>query len=672
MKRVMTMATMAFVWCGAADAAVDASLAERINAMVCRDRLRVTHMELASEPHVAGTPGDERTIARLINLFEEAGLSTRRHDIWPLLARPVRVEVSIVSPVAKGLAVQENAAEGDVDSRTSDVGWNAYSGSGTAKGPVVYVNYGTKQDFERLATLGVSCEGKVVLARYGGNYRGYKVKFAQEAGASGVIIFTDPADGGHVSGPVYPAGGYANECHIQRGSILTMGFNGDPLTPGREATEHAVRDRVEDAPLPRIPCQPIGYGAAREILSRMKGAAAPKEWQGGLGFEYRLESDAPNEEGVRVRVAVEQERAVKRTANVIAEIRGTERPEERVIIGAHHDAWNHGASDPLCGTIAVLEAARVFGDLAMQGVRPKRTLVFAAWAAEEFGIIGSSEWVEGHERELIEGGVAYINLDMASMGPQFGASATPSMHGVILEAAGVVPQARSEGRTVLEDWLLRSAPTPGLGRRPGIGNIGGGSDHVAFIARTGVACAAFGSGGSAGQSYHSAFDTLPWYWKVVGADYESPAMLARMAAMTAAAYAFEETPATTPQAYATVGMQALANAGTAAAAAGLDASKVEPLKVAMAELAFASREARGGLAGVMAMDRAWLLPEGGLERRPWFRNAFAAPDENSGYAAWVLPLLQAAIERKDAAEWERACERTLERIRAATAAARGR
>jgi N-acetylated-alpha-linked acidic dipeptidase len=485
-REMMATIVTCGMWCGVASAAVDASLAERLNAMVSTDRLRITHMELASEPHVAGTPGDERTIRRLITLFEEAGLETTRHDIWPLLARPVRAEVSIVSPMPRSLAVQENAVDGDVDSRTSDVGWNAYSGSGVAEGPVVYVNYGTKQDFERLASLGVSCEGKIVLARYGGNYRGYKVKFAQQAGAIGLIIFTDPADGGHVSGPVYPIGGYANECHIQRGSVVTMPFQGDPLTPGREATEDAVRDRVEDAPLPRIPSQPIGYGAAREILAAMRGVAAPKEWQGGLGFEYRLESDGGGEAGVRVRVEVKQERAVMRTANVIGEIRGTEFPDERVIIGAHHDAWNHGASDPLSGTIAVIEAARVFGALAMEGIKPRRTLVFAAWGAEEFGIIGSSEWVEGNERMLVEGGVAYINLDMASMGPKFGASATPSMHGVILAAAGLVPQSGAAESTVLEDWTGRTAPRPGLGRRPAIGNIGGGSDHVAFIARAGV------------------------------------------------------------------------------------------------------------------------------------------------------------------------------------------
>jgi N-acetylated-alpha-linked acidic dipeptidase len=275
---------------------------------------------------------------------------------------------------------------------------------------------------------------------------------------------------------------------------------------------------------------------------------------------------------------------------------------------------------------------------------------------------------------LVEGGVAYINLDMASMGPKFGASATPSMHGVILAAAGLVPQAGAAESTVLEDWTGRTAPRPGLGRRPAIGNIGGGSDHVAFIARAGVACAAFGSGGSAGQSYHSAFDTLPWYWKVVGADYEPAAMVTKMAMMTAAAYAFEAEQPTTPGEYARVGMETLVAATKAATEAGLDASRLEPLKVAMAELAFAVRDAGTGMnvAGVMAMDRAWLLPEGGLERRPWFRNAFASPDENSGYGAWVFPLLQAAIERKDAAEWERACVRTLERIEAAKVAASGR
>jgi N-acetylated-alpha-linked acidic dipeptidase len=548
------------------------------------------------------------------------------------------------------------------------------------EGRVVYANYGTRQDFAKLKELGIDCTGAIVLARYGGNYRGFKVKFAQEAGAAGIVIFTDPGDSGFVKGPVYPQGGYANECCIQRGSIVTMPFQGDPLTPGREATEHVERMKMEEAVLPRIPCQPIGYAAAKEILASMKGAEAPQAWQGGLGFPYRLTSDDGAQVGTRLKLSVQQERAIMKTANVIAEIPGTEHPEQRVIIGAHHDAWNHGAADPLCGTIAVVEAARIYGELARQGVKPRRTLVFAAWGAEEFGIIGSSEWVEANERMLIEGGVAYINLDMASMGPQFGASATPSMHRAIVEAAKLVPQAGDATRTVFADWAARSSGAAGgaeaMLRVPVPGSIGGGSDHVAFIARAGVASASFGSGGSSGWSYHSAYDTLPWYWKVVGSDYESAAMMTRMSAVVAGGYAFEAEPVVSPQVYGRVGLEGIARAEKAGREAGLDVSGLERLKVAMVELTLNGLEARasgrGGLAPSMGVDRAWLEAagggEGGLERRPWFRNVFAAPDESTGYDAWVLPMLQAAVERKDQAEFDLACQRTLARIEAAIAA----
>ncbi|MCX5691425.1 MAG: M28 family peptidase, partial [Planctomycetota bacterium] len=397
--------------CSAQDAptATREQLAARIVAAVEPTRLRDTHIALASEPHVAGTPGDARTIERLEAMFREAGLTVTRHEIWPLLCRPVSASLEIVSPEMKVLDIAERPLKEDPYSDKGAFGWNAYSGSGEVQGRVVYANYGTRQDFAKLKELGVDCTGAIVLARYGGNYRGFKVKFAQEAGAAGIVIFTDPGDSGFVKGPVYPQGGYANECCIQRGSIVTMPFQGDPLTPGREATEGAERMKVEEAVLPRIPCQPIGYAAAKEILLRMKGAEAPQAWQGGLGFGYRLTSDDGAQEGTRLKLSVQQERAIMKTANVIAEIPGWEHPEQRVIIGAHHDAWNHGAADPLCGTIAVVEAARVFGELARQGVKPRRTLVFAAWAAEEFGIIGSSEWVEANEKMLTEGGIAYIN-----------------------------------------------------------------------------------------------------------------------------------------------------------------------------------------------------------------------------------------------------------------------
>lgn len=642
------------------------------------NRLRDLHIELASEPHVAGTPGDARTIARIAKHFRDAGLEVELHEIYPLLSRPINASLTITAPDQVELPLAERGfPEEDPDSVNPPIGWNAFAASGDVEAQLVYVNYGTKADFERLAELGVSCKGKIVIARYGGNYRGYKLKFAEQAGALGVIIFTDPGDSGFVQGKVYPEGGYASDCCIQRGSVLTLGYQGDPLTPGYEATRDAPRLKHEQTLMPRIPSQPIGYAAAREILKRMTGVKAPKEWQGGLGFEYALSC-----EQLKVRMVVNQAREITKTANVIARLKGSEFPDEMVIIGAHHDAWNHGASDPLCGTIAVIESAYIFGELAKQGIHPKRTLLFAAWGAEEFGIIGSSEWVEKERQALMANAVAYINLDMASMGPQFGASALPSMRSSIVRAAAVVPQAQNPSQTVLEEWSARS-PDPARAGWPQIGDIGGGSDHVGFLCHAGVASAGFGGGGSKGVSYHSAYDTLRWYWKVVGGDYEPARMIRDMASMTAADLAFGSQAALDPCEYRwdvikqlkalTVlgeqrGMLEKGNEGEALET-GIHA-RFKPILIAAEALCQAATQSHAqqstSTKHMLAVDRAF-IDEAGLKGRTWFRSVYAAPDEDSGYAAWPMPRIRRALEVKDDTELTKAIADLTQRLEHATA-----
>lgn len=665
-------------WWPASERATYAETEAQLLAIPTRGSLLKWHQLLASEPHVAGSVGDERTIARLVTAFEEMGLEVHRHDIWPLLAKPVSAALQIVESEQVELQIKETPAPGDAFSGAADMtfGWNAYSGSGDVTGEVVYANYGTKADFEKLKAMGVDCAGKIVLARYGGNYRGLKAKFAEAAGAAGLIIFTDPGDSGYMKGLVYPEGGYANDCCIQRGSVVTIDRPGDPLTPGVEATEHAQRRDPSDAGLPGIPVQPVGWGAAREIIGRMTGEAVPDGWQGGLPFTYRV-TGGP---GLKVRVAVQQERQVTRTANVIATLKGARFPSEMVIVGAHHDAWNCGAADPLCGTICVLEAARAFSDMAAKGWRPARTIVFACWGAEEFGIIGSTEWVEGHRQDLLENGVAYLNLDMAVMGPEFGAAATPSLQRVIAEAARRVPQARAqEDESVFDDWVRRS---PGAvdGRGPAFGDLGGGSDHVAFNAHAMVPATGFGSGGSRGWSYHSAYDTLPWYWKVVGDDYEPGLMMTRMTSAVIARLAAAPLCPLDPGAALADMPRRLAEMKKSAAgpdsaasrearaawAAGLDelsarastlaeriALKQEKMLAEVAAgrvdervLAAHNRWARG-------LDRAWMR-EDGLPGREWNKNLYASTDPDSGYGAWILPGLRAAAAEKSASEIERA------------------
>lgn len=648
-----------------------------LNAVPSADRLMEWHELLCSEPHVAGTEADWRTAARIAAAFAAMGLEVEKHEIWVYLCKPTAAVLEIVEPGGETvqLGIKEEPIEGDRFTENPDLwpGWNAFSGSGDVTSGVVYAHYGTKADFEQLKALGVDVTGKIVLARYGGNFRGYKAKFAEAAGAAGLVIFTDPADTGYMKGLMYPEGGYQTESCIQRGSILTLPYSGDPLTPFIEATKDAVRLDPDDVAMPKIPVQPIGWGAAREIMARMTGPAVPQGWQGGLPLPYRLTGG----EGVKVRLMVQQERGLTKTYNVTGTLRGEREPERMVVIGSHHDAWGFGAADPIAGTIAVMESARSFSELAKAGKRPARSIVFAAWGAEEFGIIGSVEWVEANRDRLVSNAVAYINLDMASMGPEFGASASPSLRPLIAAAARSVPQARAgDGSAVIEQWLVRmpDEANPGI---PRFGDIGGGSDHVGFLCHAGVPSAGMGGGGSPGTAWHTTRDNLAWYWKVVGPDYEPAMMITRMTNTVAARLACAPLiPLDAERPLADMGRTLAAMAGrigevrgdgseddaasgSEAPLAGLreEAESVRGLAAAVGSRLLAAVEAGslsaeqlGTLNGLLLrLDRAWLRAEG-APGRPWYRNLQAATDENSGYAAWVLPALARAIERREAQE----------------------
>ena len=672
-----------------------------------RERLRAWHDMTADIPHIAGMPGDRVIVDRLVSAFEGMGLEVERHSFWALLCEPVAAQVQVVSAGAgAGAALGRGAAEaampielplkevipGDplVDHVALTTAWNAYSGSGDVTGEVVYANYGTRADFARLRELGVDCTGKVVVCRYGGNYRGYKARYAEEAGAAALIIYTDPADAGYVRGETWPRGGFQHECGVQRGSIVTQGFHGDPLTPGVEATRDAARLGIDEADLPGIPVQPMGWVAAREILGRMEGRAREDQsWQGGLPFTYRLEGGA----SLLVRVRVEQVREIRESWNVIATLPGTVEPDRWVIVGCHHDAWGYGASDPTAGLICLLESARVWSEAAAAGHGPRRTIKFACWGAEEFGIIGSSEWVEGNAAELGEKAVAYINLDMAVTGPDFGAAASPSLRRVVWEAAGDVEQCNRPGVTVLQDWQQRSGggalTTPGEGSptveaMPAIGSLGGGSDHVAFLCHVGVPSVALSSGGAPGTAYHTNHDHLAWYRATVGEDYAPAAMVTAVTnGVVDRLVNGEDLPLDPAATLAEAGERVAAALERAVGLGLLEAGErdalraraeraarfaVDPADRQMMRLAAGrgDAEADGDRArerrndAVMRAERGWIDARG-MPGRAWFRNVFAATDEFSGYGAWVLPGVEAALDRRDAGlvrvEFERVIER---------------
>jgi N-acetylated-alpha-linked acidic dipeptidase len=540
-------------------------------------------------------------------------------------------------------------------------GWNAYSGNGDVTAPVVYANYATREDFAKLKELGVDVKDKIVIARYGKCFRGYKARFAQEVGAAGLIIYTDPGDSGFTKGKVWPdGGGWANDLCIQRGTLNTLPYPGDPGTPGVFSSDSVVRDDPARLDLPTIPVQPIGYAAAGQILARFKGADVPEAWRGGLQLPYRLQSG----EGWKVRLAVKQERFIGVSANVIATLPGAVRPDESVVIGCHHDAWGYGSADPGAGTMCLLEAARCVADLALRGIMPARSIVFAAWGAEEFGIIGSTEWVEAHDAEMRTSAVAYVNLDMAAMGPNPGMSLSPDLDPVARAAAAMVPAAGEPMETVLARMQRLSEG------RPLFGPLGGGSDHISFVCRLGIPSVSMGAGGSAGTSYHSNYDTVNWYRAVVGDDYASARMVTQTTLALAALAA--EAPCTPArvQWVGRMGMEQL----DALEKRTKDPLMLEQLKrvrpgfqsiMLRGEAIDRALDATAELtpqndtrvrSGMRRFQQAFIDPKG-LDGRPWFLSLLAASDRDDGYAACMLPLLSEAITDADLQRLESATER---------------
>ena len=656
----------------AASADPEEKLIEFVLSAPETDSIAGWHEQLGSEPHVAGTPGDHRVIGKISEAFEAMGLET---EVWwfePLLPKPVKASLTILEdeptlPSGRRRGIQSlvlTERELPVDPATAhpdlNPGWNAFSASGEVEGEVVYANRGRIEDFRRLKELGVDLNGKIVLARYGGNYRGYKAKFAQEAGAAGLIMYLDPADYGAGRGPTWPDGGWANETAIQRGSVLTLPFKGDPLTPFLPALSGVERISIEEAGLPEIPVQPIGYGAAEQIMRKMTGREVPDaDWVGGIDVPYRLEGG-----NLRLRMMVEQERAIGRTANVFGLLRGSEQPEQLVIIGSHHDAWGFGAADPLAGTMILMETARVFAEAAKNGLRPRRSILFAAWGAEEYGIIGSSEWCEANAMMLDANAVAYINLDMAAMGGGFGASATPTLRKAILAAAERVPQAGNPDLKVIEAWSAGGKPTMGI--------PGGGSDHVGFNLHLGIPSCALHARGSEGVAYHSNYDTLAWYRSTVGDDYEPALMLARMTGVLATELADAPLVPLDPTAVVVEMLNQLPRF-EATARERLVPIDLVPLTQSLVELVEVATTVRDDLAALPAddparleanrqlvrLDRNW-TELAGLPGRPWYRNLLCGSNRHSGYGSVWMPLLAEAIDDRD----PRAVEQALMRYRA--------
>jgi N-acetylated-alpha-linked acidic dipeptidase len=641
------------------------------------EQFRRHHERLTREPHGAGSPESFRVVEYLESAMRSAGLQVERFEYDVYLAHHVTSEAALVTPVRMPLNNQENILAEDRFSSDPRLGpgWNAFSGSGDVTGEVVFAHHGRKEDFEALATMGVEVKGKVVVARYGGNFRGYKAKYAEEAGAIGLVIYTDPADGGYASGPVYPEGRFANDSTVQRGSLLTLDYTGDPLTPFEpaytaESGKPVKRLDPSAVAFHTIPVVPLPYGSAKEILGRMTGEPVPSGWQGGLPFTYRLTGGAD----LTVRVRVEQPRKLTRIANVVGTIEGREFPDEWVIFGSHHDAWGFGATDPNSGTAMLLTLADALG--ALDGdCRPRRTIKIAHWDAEEFFIMGSAEWVEEFRDELHAKAVAYINADSAVTGPNFGGSSSPSLKRLMVDAARAVIHPDT-GAPVYAQWEARLP----AGTEPDFGNLGGGSDHVPFYSHVGIPAAGPGMSGST-PIYHSNYDTFAWYERFGDPKFEYGPTLARLNGIVALRLAGEDLIPFDLVRYATDLERHIAALERVAA----ERERTKRFPLLRAELkplgaaadAFVAARGRGAARPREALARAnraliqverALVHDPGLPFGAWNRSVYASPDPWSGYAAWMLPGLRYQVEvgtDAQVAEWERIYAA---RLRALTAA----
>jgi len=626
-----------------------------------REHLRI----ITANPHPTGSAAQVEVGHYLARSMKAAGFAVREHpyDVYlPQLTDDV--EAHIVTPVALRLNNREAAHPEDRFSGHPELlnGWNAFSGSGDVTGEVVYANYGTRADYRALDSLGISLEGKIVVARYGGNFRGYKVLFAEERGAAGVIMFNDAPE---VEEDAYPQGPMLSGEIIQRGSVLTLNWTGDPLTPFVPALPLDGDVQVErldpsEVGLHTIPVLPLGYTAVAEILSRMTGPAAPEDWQGGLDMPYRLTGGS----ALTVRVRVNQPKALTRAINVVGTLEGSDFPDEWFILGAHYDPWGFGAVDPNGGTAMLLTLADALGQLAEEGCRPRRSILIAHWDAEEYGVIGSSEWVEEFLPELTTNAVAYINADAAVSGPDFASSSSPSLKQPILDAIKDTPYP-NENRSVYESWAERAAD--GI---PVMGDLGGGSDHIAFYTHAGIPSAGLSTGGPSGI-YHSNYDNFAFFERFADPDWIYGPMLAQADGLLTLRFANADLLPYDVTRYAVdtrthvntllevaefrrieVELSRLVNATQGLERAAMALERARTARIAEGPISVAA--ARRINAAFIGLEKAW-LDDRGLQDRPWSRSLYVSPDPFSGYASWMLPGIRYEIETDNPAavpDWE--------------------
>ncbi|HUM04110.1 MAG TPA: M28 family metallopeptidase [Terriglobales bacterium] len=638
-------------------------------------KLAEAHLRtLTQAPHIAGSPEDKATADYVAQKFREAGLDTEivEYRVW--MNYPAEISVDMTSP--EGVMMhgpRREHVESDPfqdDPRVVNT-YNGMSPSGDVDAEVVYANYGAPEDFDRLKKLNVDVRGKIVVVRYGQNFRGVKAFVAQERGAAAVIIYSDPKDDGYYRGDAYPNGPWRPASGTQRGSVGYMfQFAGDPTTPGIASVPSLPDSKrtppAESAQLPKIPVTPLSYADASPILEHLGGPASPREWQGALPFTYHV-GPGP----AKVKIHLKQDYQYRTIWDVIGKVKGTTWPDEWVVAGNHRDAWVYGAVDPNSGTAAMLESVHGLGELLKWGWKPKRTIVIGSWDAEEEGLIGSTEWGEDHGKEL-GNAAAYFNMDVAVSGPKFGASAVPSLKQFIREIAKAVSS--PQGGTVYDAWkkaaqsarqAARSQEGTGTYRPPNaevrddvpVGDLGSGSDYTVFLQHLGVPSTDVGSTGDYGV-YHSVFDNFAWFKKFGDPDFRYEQQMARVYGLEVVRMASADV---LPYDYEDYGKEVLVYLDTAKkkaqdrfgdkapdfSAAVQGARRLEQAGAKMLQKQRKNSGDSTRMNTTLRMtERSLLIPEG-LPNRSWYHHSIYAPGQYTGYAAVVIPGVNEAIDAGD-------------------------
>ena len=683
-------------------AAKQQTLESQFDASIHRDNLREWMQRLTAHPHHLGSPYDKENAEFIAAQFRSWGYDTQIEEFEVLFPTPKTRLLEMTAPTQFTASLVEPPVKEDpTSSLTAEQlpTYNAYSRDGDITGELVYVNFGSPTDYDVLAERGIDVKGRIVIARYGGSWRGIKPKVAAEHGAIGCLIYSDPHEDGYFQGDTYPADAWRNENSAQRGSVCDMPlYPGDPLTPGVGATKDAKRLPQSEAPnLAKIPVLPISYGDAAPLLKQLRGPVAPDAWRGSLPFTYRL---GPGPATVHLKLEFDWKQTP--LYDVIARLPGSDRPNEWIIRGNHHDAWVCGAEDPVSGTVALMEEARDVAGLAKQGWKPRRTIIYAVWDGEEPGLIGSTEWVETHAEELQQKAAVYVNSDANDRG-FLGVSGSHTLERFINQVADSVADPETK-LTVAQRWRAQKLVNASLADRKEIRAradvriqaLGSGSDYTPFLQHLGIASLNVGYGGEEGGGcYHSIYDSFDHYTRFGDPAFQYGEVMVRTTGRiilrlanadvlpyefsdftdTIATYIKEVTKLADDLREGTTETNRLIADKVLVAVADPTKTFVEPkpkpevpylnfapLQNALADLRSNSEnfeKARVPAAARLsehdqaALDEALLQLErsliraDGLPRRPWYRHLIYAPGFYTGYGVKTLPGVREAIEQRN-------------------------